>query len=118
MMPLFFSIARFKATPPARRAPLVMARGRASTQLALSTTPHTVRECLAEMRAFARGGLPGRARLLAVLPSLFAHFEIPAPMHADLVHQCGLRPFYDVVRQRTAFYLFSGGASSSDDDEA
>jgi hypothetical protein len=114
MRPLFFSIARFKATPPARRAPLVMARGRASTQLALST----VRECLAEMRAFARGGLPGRARLLAVLPSLFAHFEIPAPMHADLVHQCGLRPFYDVVRQRTAFYLFSGGASSSDDDEA
>jgi hypothetical protein len=114
MRPLFFSIARFKATPPARRAPLVMARGRASTQLA----SHTVRECLAEMRAFARGGLPGRARLLAVLPSLFAHFEIPAPMHADLVHQCGLRPFYDVVRQRTAFYLFSGGASSSDDDEA
>ena len=91
-----------------------MARGRASTQLA----PHTARECLAEMRAFARGGLPGRARLLAVLPSLFAHFEIPAPMHADLVHQCGLRPFYDVVRQRTAFYLFTGGAASSDDDEA
>jgi hypothetical protein len=87
-----------------------MARGRASTQLALST----VRECLAEMRAFARGGLPGRARLLAVLPSLFAHFEIPAPMHADLVHQCGLRPFYDVVGQRTSFYLNAREAKKED----
>jgi hypothetical protein len=76
-----------------------------STQLALCADPNSVRECIAEMDAFVRGGLPGQARLLEVLPSIFKHFAIPATMHADMVHRCGMHPFYDVVRQRVGFYL-------------
>ena len=83
-------------------------------QLTLDLEPERVRDCLAEMRAFARGGLGGRARLRAVLPTLFSHFEIPPAMHADLLHQCALSPFYDIVGQRTSFYLNRHDAKKED----
>ena len=88
--------------------------GRKKAQLTLDVDAEGVRDCLAEMRAFARGGLTGQARLRDVLPSLFAHYAIPPSMHADLLDQCALRPFYDVVAQRTSFYLNAREAKKED----
>ena len=91
--------------------------GRRHAQLTIDVHAADVRGCLAEMQAFARGGLGGQARLRQVLASLFTHFEIPPSMHADLLHRCALRPFYDVVNRRTSFYLRNdpadGAASAS-----
>lgn len=49
--------------------------------------------CTAEIRAFARGGTPGLARLKEVLPNVFRHYEIPTKFQqARILMACKLRP--------------------------
>ncbi len=50
-------------------------------------------QCVMEMLAFLGGGIPGAARLKAVLSSIFAYYMITAvSSRADLLRMCGLHP--------------------------
>lgn len=52
-----------------------------------------VSSCTAEIRAFARGGTPGLARLKEVLPRIFQHYGIPTKFQqAQILMACRLRP--------------------------
>ena len=66
-----------------------------------------IEACLAEMRAFRRGGLPGMARLREVLPSVLRHYRVPRQLHRAVVAKAGLRPYLvtGTVRRRVSFYL-------------
>jgi hypothetical protein len=49
--------------------------------------------CTAEIRAFARGGTPGLARLKQVLPTIFRHYGVPTKyQQAKILLACRLRP--------------------------
>lgn len=73
--------------------------------------------CLAEMRAFQRGGIGGLARLHAVLPSLWIHYRVPPPAHRKLLARMGLRAYTDTLTQRISFYLPSQQQLLTSNDE-
>lgn len=72
---------------------------RGETQLA------DVEGCCAEMRAFLRGGVAGRARLWRVLDRLWEHFAIPPPARRKLLARHGLRAYTDTLRGTLSFYV-------------
>jgi hypothetical protein len=52
--------------------------------------------CTTEIRAFARGGTPGLARLKQVLPTIFRHYGVPTKYEqARILIACKLRPIQD-----------------------
>jgi hypothetical protein len=52
--------------------------------------------CTTEVRAFARGGTPGLARLREVLPTIFRHYGIPNKFQqAQILMACRLRPIQE-----------------------
>lgn len=63
--------------------------------------------CLAELRAFCRGGAPGLERLHRVLPAIFRHYCVPEAQQRALLGEFGLRPHYDTLARRVSFYLDS-----------
>ena len=49
--------------------------------------------CVSEVRAFARGGPAGLARLQQVLPNIFSHYGIMSrSQQASVLCQCGVWP--------------------------
>ena len=70
-----------------------------------------IEACLAEMRAFRRGGLPGLARLREVLPGMMRHYRVPRRLQRAVVAKAGLRPHVltgGCLRRRVSFYLDEG----------
>jgi hypothetical protein len=67
--------------------------------------PANTADCLAEMRAFQRGGIGGLARLREVLPTLWLHYRVPQQAHRKLLARIGLRSYLDTLTQRILFYL-------------
>ena len=52
--------------------------------------------CTAEIRAFARGGTPGLARLRKVLPNIFDFYDIPTKyQQAKVLMACKLTPIQE-----------------------
>ena len=48
-------------------------------------------ECVAEIRAFIQGGLPGLERLRRVAPTIFRHYGVTDPQQKDaILLQAGL----------------------------
>ena len=49
------------------------------------------KECIQEINAFVRGGMPGLARLSQVYPSILLHFNVSTPMEfCHVMHQAGV----------------------------
>ena len=48
-------------------------------------------QCIEEIKAFVRGGIPGLARLSQVYPSILIHFNVSTPMgFCHVMHEAGV----------------------------
>ena len=63
-----------------------------------------IQECIREVNAFVRGGLPGLSRLRQVLPNIFIHYEINTLRDkSEIIRACNQRPISTADGQDITF---------------